>query len=139
MTVAGNGIAKGIRIRTGGLHHVALRSTDIARSRVFYIERLGFPVLLENGEIFTFSAGGNVVAVRGPDAQTVANDMFSPFRFGLDHIALTCVDEDELRRAAGELTAAGINNTGVQVDATLGTQYVAFKDPDGISWELYSA
>lgn len=137
MTATATDIGKGIRIQTAGLHHVALRSTDLARSRVFYIERLGFPVLLENGEIFIFGAGGNAVAVRGPDAQTDANDAFSPFRVGLDHIALACGDENELRRVTAELTAVGINNTGVKMDATLGKKYVAFKDPDGISWELY--
>lgn len=137
MTATATDISKGIQIKTPGLHHVALRSTDLARSRVFYIERLGFPVLLEDREIFIFGAGGTAVAVRGPDAQTGANDAFNPYRVGLDHLALACADENELRRVARELTAIGINNTGVRTDATLDKPYVAFKDPDGISWELY--
>jgi glyoxylase I family protein len=134
MTAMATDSGKGIRIQTAGLHHVALRSTDLARSRVFYVERLGFPVLLEDRDSFIFGAGANAVAVCGPVAHTDVNDAFSPFRVGLDHLALACVDEGELRRVTGELTAAGINNTGVKVDATLGKKYVAFKDPDGISW-----
>ena len=139
MTATASNSKKGIQIQTAGLHHVALRSTDLARSRVFYIERLGFPVLLENDGIFIFGAGATAVAVFGPDARTEANDAFSPFRVGLDHLALACTDEGELRRVTGELTAAGINNTGVKMDPTLGKNYVAFKDPDGIAWELYMA
>ena len=131
--------SNGIHIQTPGLHHVALRSSDLARSRVFYIERLGFPVLLDVPGLLLFGAGGNAIAVKGPDAQTPQGDTFDPYRVGLDHVALACTDRNELRRVASELTSVGIENTGVKLDATLGKQYVAFKDPDGISWELYMA
>ncbi len=30
-------------------------------------------------------------------------------------------------------------STGIKVDETLAKQYVAFQDPDRISWELYMA
>ncbi len=43
----------------------------------------------------------------------------------------------ELERVAKALTEAGIENTGVKTDKILGKRYVAFKDPDRISWELY--
>jgi glyoxylase I family protein len=58
---------------------------------------------------------------------------------GLDHVALACDDEAELRRVAGALTASGIENTGVKLDEALQRRYVAFRDPDGIKWELYMA
>lgn len=32
---------------------------------------------------------------------------------------------------------AGVQNGGAKFDETLGKRYVAFKDPDGIAWELY--
>jgi glyoxylase I family protein len=38
---------------------------------------------------------------------------------------------------AKELNRAGIENTGIKKDETLDKQYVAFKDPDRISWEYY--
>ncbi|HSE66162.1 MAG TPA: hypothetical protein VLB12_04195 [Gemmatimonadales bacterium] len=34
---------------------------------------------------------------------------------------------------------AGVENTGVKLDAVLGKRYVVFKDPHRISWEFYSA
>ena len=40
---------------------------------------------------------------------------------------------------ADALKAAGVENTGVKLDETLGKRYVAFKDPDRIAWEFYTA
>lgn len=128
-----------IGVRTTGVHHVSIRCTDLARARLFYIERLGFPVLLEKPEFFVFAAGQTAIGVRAPGATTSADDAFDPFRVGLDHIALACDDARELRRVAEGLAAAGIESTGVKMDATLGREYVAFKDPDGVKWELYMA
>ena len=128
-----------IGIRTSGVHHIALRVTDLRRARTFYIERLGFPMLLDGDELFLFAAGGTAVGVRGPAPETDPSDAFTPFRVGLDHVALGCADEEELRRVARELSAAGVENTGVIRDALLDKLYVAFRDPDGIKWELYLA
>ena len=126
-----------INIKTTGVHHVALRSSDMERSKRFYTETLGFELALETPELFLFMAGGAAFGVRDRDAQTPDGDKFNPFRVGLDHVALACGDEAELDRVAKALTEAGIENTGVKTDATLGKRYVAFKDPDRIAWELY--
>ncbi len=126
-----------INIKTTGVHHVALRSTDMERSKRFYIDTLGFELLMETPALFLFKAGSVAFGVRAPDEETLAGDSFDPFRVGLDHIALSCDDEAELERVARALTEAGIENTGVKTDETLGKRYVAFKDPDRISWELY--
>ena len=130
-------VTEGIRMTTAGVHHVALRCSDLSRARVFYVERLGFPLLMESDALFIFAAGNTAIAVRAPDAQTAASDRFDPFRIGLDHVALGCQDPAELRRVASALDESGIDNTGVKTDATLGKEYVAFKDPDGIAWELF--
>jgi catechol 2,3-dioxygenase-like lactoylglutathione lyase family enzyme len=126
-----------INIKTPGAHHIALRSTNIERSKHFYTETLGFPIIMETPELFLFSAGKTAFGVRAPDAETPGDDKFDPYRVGLDHIALACEDDDELERVAASLTEAGVENTGVKLDATLGKKYVAFKDPDRIAWELY--
>ena len=128
-----------IAIQTPGVHHVTLRVTDLARAKVFYIDRLGFPLLMETPDLILFLAGSTAFGVRAPTADTDLADSFTPFRVGLDHVALACTDEGELRRVAIGLTAAGIENTGVKMDETLKRNYVAFRDPDGIKWELYMA
>lgn len=129
----------GINMKTTGVHHISLRSTDLARAKVFYIERLGFPLLLETGELFLFLAGGTAIGVRGPASSTPPEDAFDPFRVGLDHVALGCTDALELHRVAAALTQAGVEHTGVKTAALLNKEYIAFKDPDGIKWELYMA
>ena len=77
------------------------------------------------------------VAIWGPEEGTPEGDVFSPFRVGLDHLALACEDEAELERVAAALEKAGVENTGVKLDEMLGKKYVAFKDPDRIAWEFY--
>jgi len=128
-----------LALHTTGVHHLALRVTDLARARVFYVDRLGFPVLLDKPDLLLIAAGGTVIGLRGPVPETDPMDSFSPFRVGLDHVALACGSEEELQRVAEGLTAVGIEHTGVKRDLVLDTLYLAFRDPDGIKWEYYMA
>jgi len=128
-----------VNIQTSGVHHVALRVSDLARAKQFYTEVLGFQLLMEGPNIVLVVAGGTAFGLRGPTEQTPSGDTFNPHRLGVDHIALACADETELERVAAALTKAGIENTGAKLDDTLGKRYVAFKDPDRIAWEFYMA
>src|SRR4029453_9668470 len=126
-----------IDFKTSGVHHVTLRSANIERSKRFYTDTLGFQAILEAANLFIFLAGNTAIAIRGAEAVTPQDDVFNPFRVGLDHVALACADEAELERVAAALEEAGVENTGVKLDETLGKRYVAFKDPDRIAWEFY--
>ena len=126
-----------INIKTSGVSHISLRSTDLARSKRFYIDLLGFKFLMEIPGLYLFQAGNTVFGIQGPHAQTSSTDSFNPFRVGLDHIALACDNEAELERVAAALTAAGVKTAGVEMDQTLGKKYVSFRDPDQIAWEFY--
>lgn len=125
--------------QTSGIHHLALRSTDLARARAFYGDTLGLPIVLETPGLFIALAGATAIAVRGPGPATPAGDRFNPFRVGLDHVALACRLDCELDRVAAALAAARVPSTGLVFDAVLQRRYVAFKDPDGIAWEFYMA
>src|SRR2546427_8469016 len=129
----------GINIKTPGVHPARLRSADCRRSKQFYTETLGFPIALEQPGLLIILAGNTAVGIRAPVGGTPKGDRFNPLRVGLDHLAIACQDEAELGRVAKALTQAGIENTGVKKDETLGKRYVAFKDPDRIAWELYMA
>ncbi len=126
-----------IDIKTPGVHHIVFRVTDYERAKKFYVETLGFQIILEQPNLFIFFAGGTAIGVRGPEINTPKDDVFNPFRVGLDHVALGCEDEAELERVAKSLEDANVENTGIKLDETLNKKYVAFKDPDRISWEFY--
>ena len=127
-------------LQTGGLHHLALRVADLERAKAFYVETLGFPLVLEReGVVAIINVGGTFVGSRGPDAKTAAGDRFDPFRVGLDHLALAMPDAAALQAVARQLDEAGVPNNGVEHDAVLGSKYISFYDPDGIAWELYAS
>lgn len=118
------------------VHHVALRSADLARSREFYVDALGLPLLMEGTALFIVLAGQTSIGVHGPASTTPPDDTFDPARVGLEHVTLGCESDDELARVAGELAARGVETSGVCTDELFGRRYVAFRDPDGIRWEL---
>ncbi len=134
--MADTGVAP-VALKTSGVHHVSLRTTDLARAKRFYLETLGFPLLLEAPNLFLFRAGATVFGIWGPEERTRGDDIFDPFRVGLDHVALACGDEAELERAAQALSAAGIENTGINTSPLTQKRYVAFWDPDRIKWEFF--
>jgi len=67
----------GIAIQTSGIHHVSLRTTDLARARVFYIDRLGFPLLMERPGLVIFAAGSTAIALDAPGPDAAPSDAAS--------------------------------------------------------------
>lgn len=125
-----------INPKTNGIHHIALRCTDMSITKNFYQGTLGFALALDSPEIMAFVAGNVIIAFKKADAKP-GETVFTPFNIGLDHVALACETEEELDRVVKELSDAGVENTGVKLDETLQKKYVAFKDPDRIQWEFY--
>lgn len=126
-----------IQIKTPGIHHVALRCRDMNRSKQFYRDVLGFDILLDTPHLFGMMIGSVFVGFMQAAPEEGGEAVFNPFHIGMDHLAMACEEEAELHRVAKALTEAGVENTGVKRDATLNKDYVAFKDPDRIQWELY--
>ena len=126
-----------INPKTKGLSHVALRSSDFARTRAFYHDLLGLPIALDTAEILGFSIGALFLGFKKAEPTYPGGGTFTPFNVGLDHIAIACEDMAELERVAAALEAAGVENTGIKQDVVGPMKYVAFKDPDRIAWEFY--
>lgn len=124
---------------TPGLHHVVLTVTDVARSRAFYADLLGFPVTdmphVPGGGFF-FPAGG-VLVFAFASRRPTPGDRFSEFRVGLDHLAFTAPSREALDALAAKLLAAGVPTQGVERFAPTGNLYVAFRDPDHIQLEFW--
>jgi glyoxylase I family protein len=123
---------------TGGLHHLTIRTTDLARAKRFYVDTMGFEVVRERDGALILNAHGTSFGVLGAAPQTSTQDRFDPFRVGLDHLALAVDNAESLDELNQQLDAAGVRNNGVQDDTRTGARYIAFYDPDGIAWELYA-
>jgi len=123
---------------TGGLHHLSIRTTDLARAKRFYTETIGFQQVREADGAVLLNANGTVLGLLGAAPETSPKDRFDPFRVGLDHIALAVDNAESLPELQQQLDAAGVRNNGVEDDTLTGARYIAFYDPDGIAWELYA-
>jgi catechol 2,3-dioxygenase-like lactoylglutathione lyase family enzyme len=125
-------------LQTGGIHHLALRVADLERARAFYTTVLGFPEVLQTEGLVIVNVHGTFLGLRAGAPETDPHDRFSPFRVGLDHVALAAPSAAALQALQRQLDVAGIPNNGIEDDPLLGATYVAFYDPDGIAWELYA-
>jgi len=119
--------------KMSGIHHINLRCSNMATSKDFYQNTMGFSILLSTDELFAFPVGNVFIVFKKAEN----NAHFNPFTVGTDHIAIACETEEELKRVAEELSNARVENTGIKTDPTLQKQYIAFKDPDRIQWEFY--
>jgi catechol-2,3-dioxygenase len=119
------------------IHHIGLRSMDFDVTKNFYGNILGWKLVMDKPDLMIFLTGSVFIAFKKSDPRDKQYSSFSPFEVGLDHIAITCETEEELHRFTKKITEAGVENTGVKLDAALNKLYVAFKDPDRIAWEFY--
>jgi catechol 2,3-dioxygenase-like lactoylglutathione lyase family enzyme len=102
------------------LNHIALRVTDVLRSREFYKQHLGMTVIRDGGERNCFMSCGkdNFVAI------------FNGEEASMDHYCYSIKDFD-VGKAEAKLKAEGIEPRVVR-DA--GRIY--FSDPDGLTVQL---
>ena len=127
-----------MNLNANGLSHLGLRVTDVARSKLFYVDTLGCQLVREIDGAVLINVYGTLFALYGDGSHFSRKDHFDPFRVGLDHIALAIEDPGTLEGLKQELDAAGVHNNGVEVDPETHDKYISFYDPDGIAWELYS-
>lgn len=119
------------------IHHICLRSMNFDLTKSFYNKTLGWPLVIDKPDLIIFKAGSIFLAFKEAHPRDEDHTTFSPFEVGLDHLAITCDSEKELQQFAAKLDIAGVENTGIKTDAILNKLYIAFKDPDRISWEYY--
>jgi glyoxylase I family protein len=122
-----------------GVHHLAVICSDYAKSRRFYTEVLGFPVISETYRAERNSYKLDLVLPGGAQIE-----LFSfpgapkrpsyPEACGLRHLAFAVRDLDD---AVAALTAHGISVEAARVDELTGCRFTFFSDPDGLPLELY--
>ena len=120
------------------MHHAAIIVSDYQRSKAFYTETLGFPILRENfredrgdwkldlqlgdGELEIFAIPGAPPRPSYPEAQ------------GLRHLAFRV---DDVEAAVRELEARGVPCEPIRRDPYTGGLMTFFHDPDGLPLELH--
>jgi len=136
------------QVPTGDIHHLRLTVTDLARSREFYTELLGFQVAVESpppddpaAEAAFKILFGGIVMVRGNllmglRPMAPAGDRFDPDRVGLDHLSFGVASRAELDQAAALFDERGVPRGEITTLASFGIDVLPFEDPDGMQLEL---
>jgi glyoxylase I family protein len=123
------------------IHHVAIICSDYQKSKQFYVEVLGFPILQEtyranrhsykldlkvgeHSQIELFSFPHSPARVNSPEA------------CGLRHLAFAVEDLDQ---AVAELQDQGVAVEEIRMDELTRKRFTFFKDPDGLPLELYES
>ena len=120
-----------------GLHHIAIRVTDMDLSMRFYRDVLGFDVQSPADGLAFFAAGDSLVVLKPPLEGTPEGDRFSEYRIGVDHLAFSVRDRSELEQVVEAVRGAGGQTEGIELDPLLNKEYVCFRDPDNVQWEFY--
>jgi catechol 2,3-dioxygenase-like lactoylglutathione lyase family enzyme len=100
------------------VNHVALRVTDVERSRDFYQKHLGLPVVRQSSSSCFLGLGKNFLALFGGSQPR------------MDHYCIA-VKSYEVKQVTQELERQGLNP-----DQPAGSSRVYFRDPDGLVVQL---
>lgn len=121
------------------IHHIAIIVSDYARSKDFYVNKLGFSVIRES-----FRPEKNDWKLDLRVNETTELEIFGvsnppkrvtrPEAAGLRHLAFYTED---IEKTAAELKGMGIEVEPIRVDEFTGTRFTFFADPDGLPLELH--
>lgn len=122
------------------IHHIALICSDYERSRAFYRDILGLPVIREVWRAERLSWKCDL------DAGNAQIELFSfpdpparpsrPEACGLRHLAFLV---DDLDAEVARLDAAGVICEPIRIDEYTSQRFTFFADPDGLPLELYES
>jgi glyoxylase I family protein len=126
-------------IATGGVHHLRLTVTDVARTVAFYTEVLGFQKVMDL-QPGAFLSNGSVGLGVGPSPRgerAIPGYRFDENRVGLDQLSFSVGGREELDEAVRLLDARGVPHGAVtDLGPAFGRYVLAFRDPDNIQLEL---
>ena len=120
-------------------HHVAIICSNYQKSKHFYVEILGFPIIQE-----TFRPERNSYKL---DLRVGDRDQIELFSFpdpparpsrpeaqGLRHLAFAVTDLDQ---TVAHLESQGVAVEAIRLDHLTGKRFTFFQDPDSLPLELY--
>lgn len=119
------------------IHHAAIIASDYEKSKYFYTEILGLPVIREiyrkerDSYKLDLQIGESEIELFSfPDPPKRKDN---PEATGLRHL---CFQVTDIERTIKELAAKGVECEPIRVDESTGGKYTFFKDPDGLPLEL---
>ncbi|WP_448212744.1 SMU1112c/YaeR family gloxylase I-like metalloprotein [Colwellia sp. MEBiC06753] len=122
-----------------GIHHTAIICSNYSRSKHFYSEVLGLPIIAEN---YRQERESYKLDLALPDGSQI--ELFSfpnrparpsyPEAQGLRHLAFAVQDLDAI---VTHLNHYNIDVEAIRVDEYTGKRYTFFQDPDKLPLELY--
>ena len=127
-------------MKIAGIHHVAIIASDYPRSKRFYTEILGLPVI---AEVYRNERDSWKLDLHVDDGVQI--ELFSfpsppprvsrPEACGLRHLAFRVNDLDA---AVKHLNDHGVATEAIRVDEYTGKRFTFFADPDDLPLELYA-
>lgn len=125
-------------MKLASIHHIAVIVSDYEKSRDFYVNVLGFPILSEhvrperNDVILNLKVNETtqleLFAMPTPPARVTR-----PEACGLRHLAFEVADIEATVR---ELASHGVACEPIRTDPYTGNRMTFFSDPDGLPLEL---
>ena len=127
-----------INLEIKKIHHIAIICSDYQKSKYFYTEILGFPIINE-----TYREHRNSYKL---DLKVGANDAIELFSFpspapraspencGLRHLAFEVKNIDE---SIAYLESKEIDVEPIRIDELTEKRFTFFKDPDNLPLEIY--
>jgi catechol 2,3-dioxygenase-like lactoylglutathione lyase family enzyme len=115
----------------GPVNHISLTVTDVRRSAQWYAESFG---LVRAGDDIADDGSGHALLVSPTGGWMLS--LTSAAVPGVEHVAVTCRDRDELV-AWRELLTRRAAAPGTITDAPYGSGFV-IRDPDGLELELFA-
>lgn len=121
------------------IHHVAIICSNYERSKKFYTEILGLPIIQETYRKERDSykldlAVGAQSQIELFSFPTPPPRLSYPEAAGLRHLAFAVSSVEETKK---ELESNDIKVEPVRIDELTGKRYTFFNDPDGLPIEIY--
>lgn len=120
------------------IHHVAIIVSDYEKSKKFYVEQLGLPIIRENYRKerndykLDLKIGDIELEIFG--MEKAPNRVTEPEACGLRHLAFKV---DDIDKAVEWLNARDIETEPIRIDEYTQKRMTFFRDPDNLPLELH--
>jgi glyoxylase I family protein len=121
------------------IHHIAIICSDYARSKDFYVNKLGFGVKQEiyreerNSYKLDLTLNGEYIIELFSSPEAPPRPSY-PEAHGLRHLAFEVEDIEE---SVKKLNQKGIETEEIRIDPYTHKHFTFFGDPDGLPLEIY--